>query len=559
MNSSDSGHSLRRALPWLFGALLVFAGSAQPEDAQAEDAPALATPTVDAALAHARAGSIAKAISTAKGVIKADPSHAEAGRLLQDLLRRAGRIDEARAVAAAAAPGPVREGLTARLGSGKAAAKQLEAVLKKDGAPARFRLDVASAYLEAGAPSTAESWAALFLSDHDGDAEGLTLLGSALAARGKAMSAGEAFEKALASVPGYAPAAAALAALHGAAGRASRSRKVLQDAIAIHANHPTLLAALAEDHVRAMELTDAVRVLTVLLTHPIALADVHAQLSEVHRALGALPASEASAKAALALDKSSPRALRSLAFVKQKRKQYADALKDYQAVALLRPKWAQIHVDVAFVLMLTDELKEAEAALKLAVKLDKRLLDAHLKMGMLLYLQGKGKAAKKSLGVVLKKKASDPSANRHMGYVLLDEGKPKKAIKHFQLVADQDEKDSSSVRMIGRCHLAMGKVDAAVASFEQAVSRNTKDGFAHFDLGKGLEKQEKWEEAIAAYEKSIAVDAKLAYPHLYLAELYDEVQGEPELALPHYKRYLELNGRDENDTVKKRIEQLEKP
>ena len=66
------------------------------------------------------------------------------------------------------------------------------------------------------------------------------------------------------------------------------------------------------------------------------------------------------------------------------------------------------------------------------------------------------------------------------------------------------------------------------------------------------------EDAEAAYRKSIALDPKLTHPYLYLAELIDEVQDEPEKALEFYKRYLELGGDDDGDTVSRRIEEIEK-
>ena len=59
--------------------------------------------------------------------------------------------------------------------------------------------------------------------------------------------------------------------------------------------------------------------------------------------------------------------------------------------------------------------------------------------------------------------------------------------------------------------------------------------------------------------KSIELEPSLTHPYLYLAELLDDVQGDQDAALPYYKKYLELGGRDKGGSIQKRIEQIEKP
>ena len=54
------------------------------------------------------------------------------------------------------------------------------------------------------------------------------------------------------------------------------------------------------------------------------------------------------------------------------------------------------------------------------------------------------------------------------------------------------------------------------------------------------------------------MDGAFCWPHVYLAEIYDEIDGDAEEALVHYKRFLELDGPDSDKKVERRIEQLEK-
>lgn len=112
------------------------------------------------------------------------------------------------------------------------------------------------------------------------------------------------------------------------------------------------------------------------------------------------------------------------------------------------------------------------------------------------------------------------------------------------------------MRMVGRAEMALGKLDAAIEAFRAAINRDPKDGFAHFDMGKAHEKKSDFESAEAAYRKAIEVEEKLTHPHLYLAELLHYINDKPEEAIPHYERYLELGGEDEDKEIENLVKQL---
>ena len=89
------------------------------------------------------------------------------------------------------------------------------------------------------------------------------------------------------------------------------------------------------------------------------------------------------------------------------------------------------------------------------------------------------------------------------------------------------------------------------------METDDKDAWAHFDLGKIFDDRGEFEAAKQEYEAAIARDENMPWPHIYLAEIWDDIDGEPVPALKHYKLYLELGGPDPEKTVEKRIEQLE--
>ncbi|MDJ0522525.1 MAG: tetratricopeptide repeat protein [Planctomycetota bacterium] len=521
-----------------------------------EPAKPTTTPTWAETQKLAREGNLPRAIVAARAMLDTDPSNAAAARLLQDLLRTAGKKDD---VATEAMPLALRRGLSARaVQDPQKRARQLASVLKLEGAAVEFRLDHARALTAMGKRGPAESEVQRYLKAKPDDPAGLTELGLVLLARKKHKAAAEALAAALAPDPGAAEPAIAMAELHWRKERPAEARAVLQKALGVYPRNPDLLAGLADDQVRAGELEPALRTLASLLELPVEKSAVHARLAEVHRMRKALPDAERCAKAALAIDANCVRALRVIGFVQQKREEVDAALATYEKAAKLAPRWAEIHADVGFVHMLRGKTIMAERALRKALELDEDLLFARRTLGIVMFQRGKQRDAKKELGIVLKQDDEDIRANRYMGYILLDEGKSKAALKHFRKVAELAPKDADSVRMMGEAYMRAGKLEDAINAFQEAIGRDAKYGWAYFDMGRALEKQERFEDAAAAYRKATELDKKLPHPHLYLAELLDEVLDDPEGALKHYQSYLDLGGHGEGGWIKKRVEQLER-
>ncbi len=527
-------------------------GKAAPPKA----APAPAQATLADAHKLAREGAWPRAITMARAVLDREPGNAGAARLLQDLLLATGAEPK---VAQEATPELLRRALVARLRSDrKRGADQLTAVLRQTGAPVLFRLDLARALTSLGKVMQAENEVQRHLKVYAKDPAGLTELGLILIARKRKKAAQEALEAALAPDPGLAAPAVALAALLATDNAPEEGRAVLQRALAVYPRNPTLLLGLADDQIRAGEPDLALRTLGSILQLPAEKSAVHARMAEVHRSTKNLVEAERCAKLALAVNAKCVRALRTIGFVQQKKDDLEAALATYEGVAKLAPDWPQIHADVGFVHMLRGKTLFAERALRKALEMDEDLIEARRTLGIVLFQRGRSKLGKKELSVVLKEDKEDLRANRYMGYILLDEGKAKASIKHFAIVARLDPKDADSLRMTGNAYMLMGKAEQAIEAYQEAIGRNKDFGWAYFDMGKALESQGRWEDAAASHRKAIELDPKLCHPHLYLAELLDEILDEPEEALKHYERYLELDGHGEGGWIKKRIQQLER-
>ncbi len=503
-------------------------------------------------------GDLDGAINRAMAAFASKP-RASTGRVLQDLLQTAGRAKERKSIILDAHPELLRRGLEARIRAPKQAAAALTALLKTDGAAPCFRLDLALAQLAAGKPAAARAAADSYTEAFPQVAEGHLVLARVLLAQKKTDNAREALDQVVALEPGHPEATSALLALGGEM-PATRRQQLLAGALRLYPNNAEMRLAHAEQQISEGKLEAATKTLLGILELPSDKSAIYTRLAEVWRLRRDYKKSGEAGSKALAVDSITKelriRALRARGFAKQKQDDLDGARKDFQAALMLNPDSAQLNADHGFALALAGKLEDARVRLERAIRLDKKLMDAHLKYGVALYLDGESKGAKKEFSLVLKNDANNIPANRYMGYLLLQSAKPKPAIEHFLKVAELDPKDSSSMRMVGRAEMALGKLDAAMEAFRAAINRNDKDGFAHFDMGKAHEKKSDFESAEAAYRKAIEVEEKLTYPHLYLAELVHYINDKPDEAIPHYERYLELGGEDEDKAIENLVKQL---
>ncbi len=82
---------------------------------------------------------------------------------------------------------------------------------------------------------------------------------------------------------------------------------------------------------------------------------------------------------------------------------------------------------------------------------------------------------------------------------------------------------------------------------------------AHYDLGVMLQEQERFDDAIKEYEKVLQINSDDADAHYNLALIYDAHQNDPQRAIEHYQKYLELAPHDpQADGVRDSIQRLDK-
>lgn len=98
----------------------------------------------------------------------------------------------------------------------------------------------------------------------------------------------------------------------------------------------------------------------------------------------------------------------------------------------------------------------------------------------------------------------------------------------------------------------------AIPAFVKAVGLNDDDATAFNWLGILYRQARDYARAESAYKAALRADSGLALAHLNLGILYDEYLKRPADALPHYKNYLRLGGKDDL-RVQAWVAQIENP
>ena len=99
-------------------------------------------------------------------------------------------------------------------------------------------------------------------------------------------------------------------------------------------------------------------------------------------------------------------------------------------------------------------------------------------------------------------------------------------------------------------------LEKQISSLESGLAKER--GLYHYNLGVAYAQAKLYEEAVDAYEKSLTFDPDNAEANYNLAVLYENMKDDPDRAVVHYKRYLELKpDADDKDQVEAVIKKLE--
>jgi len=130
------------------------------------------------------------------------------------------------------------------------------------------------------------------------------------------------------------------------------------------------------------------------------------------------------------------------------------------------------------------------------------------------------------------------------GVQLLENGQNDEARHLFEKLRDTYPKMSVIYKDLGVTYKRLGLIPEAVASYQRALEIERGDAEVYYNLAIALREQGEFRKAEEAYKTALAISPDFMDAHYNLAVLYDLYLNEPNEAIRHYQRFLELGGGD---------------
>lgn len=154
-----------------------------------------------------------------------------------------------------------------------------------------------------------------------------------------------------------------------------------------------------------------------------------------------------------------------------------------------------------------------------------------------LELAGKRAAALK----VLETQTPYPDLMMTTAMVELKEGHAEKASEYLERTIKDKGRSAEGLLLLGILNLQRGDLKAAVGNFKEVISDDPENPEAYLNLGLTLRRQGRFTEAARIYARGIKA-RETADLHLNLGVLNELYLGNPDAALSHYRKFVELKG-----------------
>jgi len=278
--------------------------------------------------------------------------------------------------------------------------------------------------------------------------------------------------------------------------------------------------------------------------------------------------------------------------------QTEQAIREYQRAIAIDPDYPKSYLNLGALMAEQGRNEESAEVFRRAIRLDPEYTDARVNLAIVLGRQGAYEAALAQIDSVLTYAPEDARALKERGIALLRMGREDQAEEAFrEALAAADGREEREIRFyLGRIEgggeelpaqaealmaeaealIKEGRVQEAIEKLEEAsriapssgeplrrmaaakrdmglieeatelieralrIDPSTRRG--HFMLGVLLNEQGEHDRAVVAYESELRIDDDFAPAHLNLGLTYQYHLGNPNKAMYHYRRYLELGG-----------------
>ncbi|MEK6373965.1 MAG: tetratricopeptide repeat protein [Acidobacteriota bacterium] len=212
------------------------------------------------------------------------------------------------------------------------------------------------------------------------------------------------------------------------------------------------------------------------------------------------------------------------------------ALKLAKEVVAARPDMAAGRELLAFVLQQHEQIGEAIANLRAAMKSGQQTEGIRVQLGLLLTETGKTDEAVKILAPLAS--GTNPDALNAYGVALADQGKLDEATALFQRILQLDANNAPALQNLGIVALRRDDVGAAQANLARALALNPRLPLALNTMGVVFARQNDFAHAVEMWNRAVEVDPR-QYDALFNTGLVEARAGHAAEARAALERFIE--------------------
>jgi tetratricopeptide (TPR) repeat protein len=218
-----------------------------------------------------------------------------------------------------------------------------------------------------------------------------------------------------------------------------------------------------------------------------------------------------------------------LVYFKQQRN--AKALEMLRRAEKLNGSQADIHFDMALVLLSDNQYPVAANELEKSTKLDPKAALPHVLLGRAYQNTNRSVQAVEQFKTALRLEPEIPLGHYHLGFAYASLGRNQEAIAEYQNELLRSPNDFSVLYQLGHCLLAAGDWKSAVTQLRKATEVDPQNADGWYDLGKALLLQGDAEGAVPALRRAIALKPGDPSAHYQLARALEKTGRKEEAQL----------------------------
>ena len=218
------------------------------------------------------------------------------------------------------------------------------------------------------------------------------------------------------------------------------------------------------------------------------------------------------------------------------------AIADYREASRLDPLDGDVVTAIGAILVSKGQMEEAAREFMNALDRNPEDAGAMFQLGFVLDQQAKPKESAAVYQKLVKLQPADPRAWNALGCAMNALARPREAVAPFQKAVDLAPSTARYLRDLGEAQYECKSWTAAEASLAKAAEYDPKDDCAWTGLGRARTQLKKYAPAAEAFEKAAELRPKEPDLHILLGAYYQEFLKDPEKALQHYNKYLQLGG-----------------